>query len=781
MFAYHQNCNGCPRRTLADILSFFPLICVVWVLLFSSEIRGEDIHTPVIITQKAPIEILSAKGEIVSVAESSVGAKYTFVGANASQVTLQDEHGTHYRIAIGATNYTPATTDEPLTSAKPGKTALPASDNSGEQGFAVVVASLERSGGHLTPEIRSAYLAWQEQSVLAKLNDSQEGIPADCLAEVRADPVLRDAMFGAIDPPDPSILQNYARLRAALGAGFVSRYRSLVVAAAVAMRTNGARVRTDKEYAQQMPDSPSATESPLQIETDGLVEAIADFMTQNNIAALDLYQAPDKQQRLVAFLQAKNIDANLIASVSDPKRLHDLLKQAMVKMGQRPARRELPPDEVTWLRYLVSIYETRLDFDAPATKGKPTQWLRFPMDKAPWPILMPLYHPYPLGEARYIWEKYQGEHGPDRYHTYGPYKKGEPERILELTPSSWNWNAWPDVLVHGGICTIMSTMATETHVSLGEPAVMAGQPGHSNLMTYREADGFWYTAIEQAFAGGPEVTYGGWMFNEIKTAPDLGEQSHRPWASSEYQIGLAQAMNVGLNAYIDTRIAVNIYSRLTAAQQATLGTTLLTQATQANPYNAAPWQLLATQTTSAEQGLTLAQKVVDASKGNRPSEAEAGDATASSNSSSNSSYPKPVERAIRAYWNVLIDRVISEAISSHPLPQDKAATDQIYAFLQSIQGLPSGTNVAYRVQEEGAEAVETELEGKVHYHLESGKDNKKLERSFAAELHSFLAAVGADARKSFLDRLKALFPADSTSDPYLLLIEKAEIKAKNNP
>jgi len=310
--------------------------------------------------------------------------------------------------------------------------------------------------------------------------------------------------------------------------------------------------------------------------------------------------------------------------------------------------------------------------------------------------------------------------------------------------------------------------------------VMAGQPGHSNLMTYREADGFWYTAIEQAFAGGPEVTYGGWMFNEIKTAPDLGEQNHRPWASSEYQLGLGQAMNVGLDAYIDTRIAVNIYNRLPAAQKGTLGTQLLTQATQTNPFNAAPWQLLAAQTTSAEQGLTLAQQVVDASKGNRPSEAETGDVIASANASPNSSYPKPVGKAIQAYWTVLIDRVISEAISSHPLPQDKAATDQIYAFLQSIQGLPSGTNVAYRVQEEGAEAVETELEGKVHYHLESGKDTKKLERSFAAELHSFLVAVGADERASFLDRLKGLFPPDSTGDPYLLLIEKAEVKEKSN-
>jgi len=74
--------------------------------------------------------------------------------------------------------------------------------------------------------------------------------------------------------------------------------------------------------------------------------------------------------------------------------------------------------------------------------------------------------------------------------------------------------------------------------------------------------------------------------------------------------------------------------------------------------------------------------------------------------------------------------------------------------------------------------VEIELEGAINHHLESGKDNKKLERSFAAELNSFLAAVGADERESFLVRLKALFPPGTISDPYLLLIDKAEAKSK---
>jgi hypothetical protein len=121
------------EKIVADILSPFSLIVIASTLLLFTECRGANTHTPVIITQKAPIEILSVSSEMVSVTESSVGAKYTFVWADTFQVTLQDDHGTHYRIAIGATNYTPAAVAQPLTSSKPGKTALPASDNSGEQ------------------------------------------------------------------------------------------------------------------------------------------------------------------------------------------------------------------------------------------------------------------------------------------------------------------------------------------------------------------------------------------------------------------------------------------------------------------------------------------------------------------------------------------------------------------------------------------------------------------------------------------------------------------------
>ena len=70
----------------------------------------------VTITQKAPMETLSATGDVIGVAEAAVGTKMTFVSTDGSQVTLQDAQGTHYQIALAATDYTPPLIPAPTNS-----------------------------------------------------------------------------------------------------------------------------------------------------------------------------------------------------------------------------------------------------------------------------------------------------------------------------------------------------------------------------------------------------------------------------------------------------------------------------------------------------------------------------------------------------------------------------------------------------------------------------------------------------------------------------------------
>jgi hypothetical protein len=658
----------------------------------------------------------------------------------------------------------------------------PPNQSPSQVSFTPVQTALEKSAGSLTPEVRAAYLDWSELTVLQSLSNAHQPIPADCIAEVQADPTLRDAMFAAIDPPDPSILQNYASLRAVLGAPFTAKYRSLIIAEAVATRTNGARVRPDPDLnGESAAPSPSPGSAP-QPTPDPLVTGIASYMKQTGVTSLQLFQSQPDQQKLTAFLQSQKIDPGLITKINKPDTFHNLLKKALVALDQRPPHRTPPPDAAAWLRYLTSIYEATPG-SMPTTKsGDPIRWPRFPIDRAPWPLLMPLHHAYPLDEAAYIWEKYQGLHGPTRYHTYGPYESGSFEWVRELQPSPWHWTAWPDVIVHGGECTTMAPMSVESHVTLGVPAVMAGQPGHCNLMSFNNSGGFWYTSIEQAFAGGPDVTEGSWLFNEIGTAPGLGVQNNRPWASSEYHIGLAQSMNVGLRQYIDTRIAVSLYHHLPKSELATLGTALLTQAIRTNPYNPAPWYLLGKQTASSTDGIALVKMAMqDAQAEEAADQANAASPTPRPvQSPAPVALPKPVASSVRAYWRVIEERLAKETILKHPLPKDQATVQDISDFLKTVPGISDAQEMPYILDSEGSDVESGRLQEIIEQHIEGvkGIDKKSAEKRFATDLKAFLHTASKDDGDALLTRLKATLPTVPTDDPYLLIVEAAKPKSK---
>src|SRR5262249_18291434 len=120
---------------------------------------------------------------------------------------------------------------------------------------------LEKSDGKLTPELRQAYLDWSEKTALETLAAGKQSIPDDCLKEIHARANLRDAMFGAIYPPDPSIVQNYARLRESLGPAFMQRYRSLVVGVAVTQRKKEAE-EFDPNDPDTVPDAGNEDQGP---------------------------------------------------------------------------------------------------------------------------------------------------------------------------------------------------------------------------------------------------------------------------------------------------------------------------------------------------------------------------------------------------------------------------------------------------------------------------------------------------------------------------------------
>ena len=473
--------------------------------------------------------------------------------------------------------------------------------------YAQVGGVLQRAGGKLTPEVRNAYLDWTEQTVLQQLRQNNQAVPETCLLEVRHDSMLRAALFGSVFPPDPSILQNYAQLRAQLGEKFLGKYRSLVIAIAVAKRIKGVETENAKKEIGRDYQPGFWVDESLQFPGSepekAFARGLAAFMKQSQVSAADLYQDAALQAQCRTFLPAQSISADWVALVKKSVWFGERLKYAMVLLGQRPATREAKPTTVAWLRHLTAI-NAATPSSTPDSNGKPMPWPLFPLDSAPWPLLMPLAHPIPLSEADYIWEAFQGEHGPDRYHTYGPYRGDDDLMPDALRPSTWFWDAWPDRIVHGGMCVPISKGTVDLYSALCKPAMWAGQPGHANLISFQHVGGAWTAEIEQAFAGGPDVTTAQWYFDE-----DPGTQiRYRDlyyWAGAEYHLGLALGMNISVKSYMDTRIAANLFRTLPPHAKDTLGIRLLRSALTTNPFNPEIWYRLAEHTSDATQGLNL--------------------------------------------------------------------------------------------------------------------------------------------------------------------------------
>jgi hypothetical protein len=558
--------------------------------------------------------------------------------------------------------------------------AVPAADPAtspdavGRECYAAVGSLLHSSGGKLTPEVRKAYLDWAEKSVLQQLAQAGASVPAGCLDEVRHDDTLRDAVFGSVFPPDPSILQNWAQLQGQFAPDLAAEYRSLLLAISISRRVKGVETAAQRSaigrdyqpefWAVESLDAPGSDVEKR------FVAGVAEFMRRNQVSAENLYKDPSGQEQLKAYLKQIGLPSNWVASVGKSVPFGQRLKAALVAAGQRPAHRDPKPAPVDWIRHLIEISSAH-PASTPTVDGKPLSWPLFPIDSAPWPLLMPLAHRVPLSEAAYIWEAFLGEHGPDRFHTYGPFRGGEDVIANSLGPSRWFWDAWPDRIVHGGVCVDLSIGTCDFYSALGKPAMWAGQPGHSNLITFRYADGAWICDVEQAFAGGPDVTYAQWYFDE---EPGMRYREMFNWPGAEYQLGLALAMNAGLKSYVDTRLAATIFRAMPAEDKSTLGMALLHDSLLLNPYNPEIWYRLADLTTDETQQIALVQAAMKSNPGIlSPGAAGA-----------------PEQHGVTSdqYWRTLAEFTAHYAIAEHPTPKAEQEMRRAYEFIKTVPGMP---------------------------------------------------------------------------------------------
>ena len=634
-----------------------------------------------------------------------------------------------------------------------------------------VLPQLEQSGGRLTHEVRSAYLAWAEVKVLQGILDAGLKIPSECLVEVRADPILRDAMFGSIFPPDPSVFQNYARLRRELSPSVLRTYRSLVIAVAIAHRTKGVESAPMFESNDVWQDNIPADwgdhmlESPPQADEEGAIRAMSDFMKANNVSALELYSNRSLQVRLAAYLRAIGIPQHFIDETHQGFQFGQRLKYAMVALGQRPAARQPNPTPANWIAHLAQILDTTPP-STPIQDGRPMPWPLFPVKSAPWPLLLPLAHEVPMSEAEYIWSKFLGADGTDRFHTYGPYRMPDDVMPDMLRPSKWFWTSYPDQIVHGGTCIPISDGTIDLYAALGQPAVGAGQPAHANLISYQNVGGMWKAEIEQAFAGGPDVTCAQWWFNDEPLSELRFYASHH-WPMAEYNLGLPLGMNPGLDSYIDSRIGFAIFEALPYEQRKALGLTLLESVLQKNPFNPAIWYRLAALPASPDETCNLIQALVERNPACFGGE---GNSVALDRFSKNGT---SIRGALDQYWNTLSPVVAANAMATRSAPLQERDRSKLFTLLEQVPGLAADAIANYAEKfADGADTAESlkldedlAAKGDSFGLLRMGQRYRDGDGVQADDLKSnymFLRATqqGDAASVVLLDRLNPLIPMD---------------------
>ncbi len=403
------------------------------------------------------------------------------------------------------------------------------------------------AAGDFTPALREAWLA--------EAGESLAGVASPGLVTwLDRHPAVRTGLLTGSDPVDPEQVVRLDRLRQAMGPERADRYASLLLAV-----SSG-------------PDPLPTVAAP----PDSRVAAVADHLKRSGMSLLEARQAGDR-----LFDQAK-------VAAPGKKEAAAFWEQLAHATGTYPRRESMTLEES--LALLIGRYETAL---GPFEKGP--SWPLYPLDAAPWPLLAPLRQTLPRSESDFLWDRFRGQPAyPDgtRWKTYARYSWDyDRDPAVRWKTSPFHPSSIPRIAEDGGVCGRLSTLGQFSCVSLGKPAVGMYQPGHRAMLSYNGGKDGWFAKLEQSITG-PERSTAQWFLPAPAGLRVSGNAAQGIKTGVEWHVALNLAMNVGLDAWTDARIAMFSARRL-HARDPRAAIRLATEATAINPYLLDAWYQLA--------------------------------------------------------------------------------------------------------------------------------------------------------------------------------------------
>ena len=462
-------------------------------------------------------------------------------------------------------------------------------------------AALYDSGFIFNDEVRQAYYDLCLAQVAPQLHFSEA-----TWLWLEQHPAVFNACFSLEYPPNPNVIHNFVKLAKLVGPAYAEKYQQLLIAFAVANRSRrilDSSLTADRygtlqtrnltfdpkrkdELERQVKarqgwavnsDVTPPEESALAHDKDGrLFQDEAERLARLRALHAKFDLGGDQPAKALAAWLKKNPRAQVSELVGlnagalrgktgvdlggrEPKSLP--WKKIAHAAGRFPPRTEGTLAENLCLRILR--YEE---------KGAERSKL-FPLSKAPWPLLLLLTQPDPVDESTYWWAYYKQKGNVPGYATYSfDYTKPE----IRYKDDVWHPDATPRILTDGGVCGRLSTLAEFAQRSIGTPAAGMGQPGHRAFMTYDYAGGKFRATLNHS-VDTIAVSTVGWQLPPLygpvtdpetkltgfaRMTPQNADNEQRN--NVRWHIGLCEAMNIGLQNWEDSRMALHVLDLYTA-------------------------------------------------------------------------------------------------------------------------------------------------------------------------------------------------------------------------
>lgn len=603
-----------------------------------------------------------------------------------------------------------------------------------------------------TPEVKEAWIAQTKEKALKEITSAGKSLPADFLAWIDADPIVRATVYGArqnaanvllmlrsleIDLGQETVRKNHTQLALSLAivhadkgpqADLTNRGLVKIVIPGdprVPVDTKDPNRKLDRnDHIINFLNANSIEEdivvgqkeepAPLKYDDKGIaipppknakpVKVPITEKRTRTLYAADVLASRTLQEKFNAYMKEHGEDVSIdcgdqvvhwkstAAVRAERKSINDafvMFRTAYEEKGLLPKARDASPSPAENAAWWIRNDSYKFSDDA--VKQKP--WPKYPLN-APWPTLTLLAADnQPLREKEERWTAFRDK---GEMRTYGEYigpiaQQFDMQSARRLSPYPFQYGTYQMMAKDGGVCGTMANMGVRTYNTLGIPSCTAGQPGHCALILFsHDPKTDLYECKGGQFAtGGPE-----------KTSP------HTPWVFGDvdarkpmiYYQTIGWAVNHGFQSYLDSCLAYQMFRSLPETERTAHGLQLLASALTINPYNILiPDTAQAAAATPGDQlkFWTFYQNTLAAV--DKPG------------------CPKD------GLYNQTVRSGFFARIAALPVPKDTVEARSVFAALQKEQCDNAEALVSYQVSLDGLGAVTRRTEQSFQQHLASSR------------------------------------------------------------